>query len=229
MTLSNIEPRTPEAPSGKVALHPRLLTPDDPRFADWLVARQQLMDSKGWKSSGGELDSYDANPETRQIVMYDDTDSLVFGMRLTPVESYDETLSWDMVRYSSIHQQAREADLLEPGRRVWDLTRLASGPEVPYRLRLLAIPRLFGEGLRQCAASGDANPVWVFALDEVMATWLDRQGVEFSTLGVDTIAGDSGESTFGFIEPARLAELAERPEDGTKASNFAHRAMEGDS
>ena len=227
MTL-NIEHEMPEGVQSPKSLRPALLTPDDPRFVDWMELRHQLMEDKGWHAEGGEFDAYDENKNTKHIVLYDAEDVLTAGMRLTPIEGYDQTLSWDMVQHSPIHDEVRSAGVIDATRPVWDLTRLAVGRDVPYRVRHEAIPRLFGEGLRQCQAVGDDNPLWIFALDEGMIAWLQKQDVEVSILGSAILPGDTKPSTFGSIEPAWIAELAKQPLDESKLSSFAHRAMRAD-
>jgi len=225
MTLSDIEHHTPEDARLPRALYPRILTPHDIGFAEWMAMRQELMDEKGWHAEGGEFDAYDENQNTKQITLYDANEVLIAGMRLTPIESYNQTLSWDMVQHSSIHDEVEKSGAIDATRPVWDLTRLAVGRDVPYRTRHDAIPRLFGAGLQQCQLAGDVNPLWVFALDEGMIAWLQKQDVEVAILGSAILPGDEKPSTFGSIEPAWIAELANQPPDGSKLSSFAHRAM----
>lgn len=225
MTLPDIDKEPTSESRGNTRLYPRLLHPDDPEFVRWLLARQELMDDKGWHAPNGEYDRYDDNERTKQLVLFDETGELIFGMRLTPVESYNQTLSWDMVRPSSIHAQVELSGLLDAAQPVWDLTRLTPGHDVPYRVRHQAIPRLFGEGLRQCINSGDPDPLWVFTIDETVAHWLENQGVDITILGKAVLPEDESMSAFGYIKPRKLAELANGPYNGTKASDFAHRAM----
>lgn len=228
MTIPNINHESKSEFQEKARLYPRLLHPDDPEFANWLLARQELMDDKGWHAPDGEYDRYDDNNRTKQLVLYDETDTLVFGMRLTPIESYNQTLSWEMVRSSSIHTQVELGGALDADQPVWDLTRLTPGNDIPYRVRHQAIPRLFGEGLRQCIESGDPDPLWVFTIDETVARWLEGQGVDFTILGKEILSGDEVASAFGYIKPLHLAELADRTNDDSKAADFARRAMTGD-
>lgn len=225
MSLPNVEKESTGEFRGNSRLTARLLSPEEPLFAEWLLARQKLVEDKGWNTPSGEYDRYDDNLRTKHLVLYDDTERLIFGMRLTPVESYNQTLSWEMVRPSNVHAQVELNGLIDPGQPVWDLTRLTPGKDVPYRLSSEAIPRLFGEGLRQCIVEGDDDPTWIFTLDEKMAHWLKRQEVNFIELVEAILPGDTDVSIFGSIKPAHLAELASRPHDGSKASDFAHRAM----
>jgi hypothetical protein len=227
MTLPNIDREPTNEHQGGLNLFSKLLHPDDPQFAEWLLARQELMDDKGWRAPGGEYDRYDDNLRTKHLVLYDESGKLTFGMRLTPMESYNQTLSWEMVRPSTVHAQVELGGRIDPSQSVWDLTRLTPGHDVPYRVRLNAIPRLFGEGLRECIANGDPDPTWVFTLDEAMTRWLASQDVDFTILGGAVLPGDTKMSRFGYIKPLHLAELADVPYDGSKASSFAHRAMRG--
>jgi len=191
------------------------------RFDDWMTARHNFVLEKGWKPKTGNVDDfdlYDGNPDTAQFGIYDHSDRLTHGMRLTPIKGFENSLSWEMLENSSIQQQVLETGLLNSDHQVWDLTRLVPGEAANMEVSYETIPRLFGEGLRHCTSQGDENPQWIFVLDSFMSTWLRRQGVSFMVLGEGRIGDDKAASIFGSFNPA---ELATDPN-----SDFARRAME---
>jgi len=222
MTMSNVDSLTqPEQGNILVPYRTVKLRQGTKRFDDWMQARHTFVIEKGWKPKTGDADDfdlYDGNNETAQFGVYDQSDQLVYGMRLTPIEGFEQTLSWEMVENSSIQQQVEEATLLDTSHQVWDLTRLIPGEGATMRNSFKTIPKLFGDGLRHCAMKGDEDPLWVFVLDSSMNRWLSRQGVDVIKLGEGSVNGDVDISTFGCFRPAALAI--------DRTSDFAHRAME---
>jgi hypothetical protein len=179
---------------------------DDPRFDEWVRARKEFVVAKGWREdSDEEMDIYDGDSITAQLVTYGENGELLFGMRLTPINKILNSLSWDMVKDSTIHEQATE-DAEKIQDQLWDLTRLVPGPDVPLSERANVIRKLFYDGLQYCKAQGDADPVWFFALDKAMNAWIRRQGVKISLLGQAQIGNDEVETLFGFIRPAQISE-----------------------
>jgi len=185
-------------------LRATILHPTDDAFTDWLQVRHNYMIQRDWYTTEHDLDEYDDNQSTRHILLSNEKDQFVMGMRLTPMDQYDQTLSWDMIADSTIQQQVQASGLLDQNRPVWDLTRLVPGA-VTARQRSDAVPQLFGEGLRQCQAAGDQNPLWVFVLDQDFAKVLASRQVDVTILGSGIIGHDQAESLFGCIEPAQLA------------------------
>ncbi len=194
---------------------------EDPAFLEWVAARHDFMRKRGWKTGEvDDFDPYDSRPDTKHFTVRNKDDQLAFGMRLTPAQTFDETMSWDMVKDTPIAQQVEEQGGVD-AERIWDLTRLVPGPGAGVRTSFVAIPMLFGEGLRYCKSQGDADPTWVFVLDEKMEQWLQRQKVEVNVLGRSKINGDPVESLFASIRPLRIAEQGHK-------HDFAVRAMGGD-
>lgn len=199
---------------------PALLRTDDDRFGEWLDTRHDFMLKRGWMRAEGDWDQYDEYPLTEQIVLYDEFGKLTFGMRLTPVSDFHQSLSWEMVQGSPIHEQVERNEALLSGEGLWDLTRLVPGDGISRQVSAEAIPRLFGEGLRICQERGDSNPAWIFALDQPTKKWLNSEGVEIIELGEAVLQGDRRPTIFGVVRPAEIATTA-------TASEFTKRSMVG--
>ena len=221
MTMSDIDSMMlPEKGDDFAPYRSVFLRSGTKRFDDWMTARQKFVTERGWKPKTGntdDFDLYDGNVETAQFGIYDQSDRLTHGMRLTPIRGFDQSLSWEMIENSSIQQQVLDTGLLDRTHQVWDLTRLVPGEAASMEGSYDTIPKLFGEGLRYCAAQGDETPQWIFVLDSFMSNWLRRQGVNFVTLGEGRINDDKALSIFGSFNPSELA--------ADPTSDFARRAM----
>lgn len=224
MTMSNVESLPQPGREGLLLPYrTERLRQGTRQFDEWMEARHKFVIEKGWKPKTGDVDdfdTYDHNPCTAQFGVYDQSHKLVHGMRLTPIDGFEQSLSWEMVEGSSIHEQVKELAMLDPSHQVWDLTRLVSGEAASMRSSYKTIPKLFGDGLRYCAAQGDEDPLWLFVLDAPMHRWLSRQGVDIITLAEGNVDGDADVSTFGCFSPAKLAI--------DQSNDFARRAMNED-
>ena len=224
MTTSNLDSLVqPERGDISALYRTMQLSPGTLRFDSWMKARHDFVLEKGWKPKTGiedDFDQYDSNIETAQFGVYDQSDRLMHGMRLTPIQGLEQTLSWDMVQNSTIQDQVKNSGLLDAPYQVWDLTRLVPGEAASMGASYETIPKLFGDGLRYCVAQGEEDPLWVFVLDKFMARWLERQGVDILKLGEGKVNDDAHVSTFGCFRPAELA--------ADSRSDFAQRAMQMD-
>ena len=205
-------------------LKKRFLTPnseqfeDAERFEDWLRARHEFMVRKGWRDPAmSEFDRYDADPQTAHIALYDEKDTLTFGMRLTPITSAEEALSWDMTADSAIHTQIDREALKTVGP-LWDLTRLVPGSKVSPAQSFDIIPRLCHEGMVYSQQQGDENPLWMFALAPTTHRWLESQGVPITVLGRGKIGSDMHDTILGLTQPAAIDQ---------SGSDFALRSRAG--
>lgn len=182
-----------------------VLGADDPRFDEWIDVRRAFVIEKGWRNeSHEERDIYDDDAITAQLVTFGENNEILFGMRLTPISKIANSLSWDMVKDSSIHSQAaEEAEKLHE--QLWDLTRLVPGPHIAPETRPEVIIELFYEGLRYCQEQGDPDPVWFFALDKGLNAWLRRERIDVTQLGSAKIGTDEVETLFGAVRPAQIA------------------------
>ncbi len=208
MSMTSLEVKIPQSEQGLFVRERRFLQPHDEQFEEWLTIRHEFMARKGWRTpEAGEWDEYDETPETAHVVLYGEGGRLLFGMRLTPIDSVDASMSWRMVADSNIHEQVTEHERTLaplPVEGLWDLTRLVPGEHIRSEESHEAIPRLFHEGLMHCQKQGDANPAWVFALDKVTHRWLTSQGVAVSILGRDHVGADKQETLFGLVYPAEI-------------------------
>lgn len=199
-------------------LKKRFLTPTDERFEEWLKVRHDFMVRKGWRDPAvSDFDIYDEDPLTAHIALYDEQDKLTFGMRLTPADSLEATLSWEMTAQSPIHAQVN-VDALRGSGLVWDLTRLVPGNDVSRAESAAIIPRLFHEGMVYNQQQGDENPQWVFALDPVTHRWLESQNVPITILGRGKIGADMHDTILGLTQPAVIDQ---------SGIDFAQRSWEG--
>ncbi len=187
-----------------------------PEFSEWLAARHDFMVQRGWRRDDmTEWDAYDANPHTGHIVIQRNNE-LVYGMRLTPVVSTSQSLSWRMVEQSAMQAtiDPERVDVL--GDSVWDLTRLVPGKGAQLHDGAAIIPLLFQEGFKYCQQVGSDDPTWVFALDGPMHTWLTKHGVAIEVLGRDKVGADKNETLFGLVRPSEV-------DDSSSASTFVQR------
>lgn len=220
MTISELSPaQQPEQKRIQHGVTVNHLRPGSEAFFEWMASRQHYVEQRGWKDmSNGDFDRYDELPETDHMAIYDSEEQLLYGMRLSPVESIESSLSWEMTQHSTMDRERILADWQFNDRTVWDLTRLIPGESATFRTAYEAIPLLFGEGLRSCQAKGDLDPVWLFVIDSKFRQWLEKQGVALQVLDEGFINGDDTPSTLGYFQPAQLAALGEH-------HGFSARAM----
>lgn len=206
MTIVTPQPETSNIEYERSPSQTVNLSPHDPRFENWLLARKVFVDAMGWVTPDGEeRDIYDDDSITAQLVTFGKNNEVLFGMRLTPVNKISNSLSWEMVKDSTIHEQI--AEVAEKEReQLWDLTRLVPGPEVPVEGRSKIIIELLHHGLNYCQQEGDPDPVWIFALDKGFYAWLRRQGIEVELLAKAKIGNDTAETLFGLARPMNSAQ-----------------------
>lgn len=150
---------------------------------DWLELRQQfVVHEKKWRTAEQQKnddDEYDLDPLTLQFLLQDSKGAVTAGMRLTPRNSIEETLSWSMLPH--IGEEARQV-VSGP---VWDLTRLVTTEErIPDGIdRMNACAELFAAGFAQIyKETGDDNPAWIFAIDKKFLGHFKAYGIEFTPI-----------------------------------------------
>lgn len=205
------------------------IQPGTEEFDEWLKLRQEYVGSQNWETKGpGDEDEYDNNPETLHLVAQDPkTGALVAGLRLTPIKSIEESLSWGMLS-PAMQNAARGvtgdnlAQLATDN--MWDLTRLVAttGTAVDPKVKLDAILTLLYEGLAQ-TRNGRVSPRWVFATDMPFISILKRWNITVHKITTGIIpnanTGDlEPETVFCYADPANQKNAAE-----------AHHGRNGDS
>lgn len=182
-------------------IHVHRVLPGDDQFEYWLDQREKYMRRMGWHLDS-EHDSYDDDPNTAHLMITDEQGELIVGMRLTPVPSYQQSLSWDMLETApSIRDQVVQSNELDAEQPVWDLTRLIQGEtRFTPELSREAIGRLFSEGLHASGANEDNEPTWVFTITDPLFRLFSSGGMHLRQLGKGRIQpGDRTESVFGYV------------------------------
>lgn len=206
--------------SGYSQLH---IDPEHPLFGKFLDARGDFVKWKGWKapeSGEDDWDRFDDDLDTAHFVSVDKHGDIIAGLRLTPVDSIEESLSWTMLT-----DEMRAAALASGNvpdtedQIVWDMTRLISGKK---RLgpRLLSenirkqytkirkieqIARLYGEGYSWTVYSREQPPVWIFATEESYADVMEKYGAPITRIVSGRVdPEDDQDVVFGYIEPVEL-------------------------
>lgn len=180
--------------------HVKRVHPGDAQFESWLAARHQFMQQMGWELPN-EYDRYDDNPKTAHIVVNDNEGRLIVGMRLTPIDHYQEGLSWDMLaRAPHMREEVIGSGELDVALPIWDLTKLVQGEtKVTTELSQQAIAELFGEGLKASGTSQGEESMWMFAITKPLFRWLSMSGLQLHALSQDRISPhDKSSSIFGY-------------------------------
>jgi N-acyl-L-homoserine lactone synthetase len=180
--------------------HVKRVRPDDAQFEPWLAARHQFMQQMGWELSN-EYDRYDDNPKTAHIVVNDNEGRLIVGMRLTPIDHYQEGLSWDMLaKAPHMRQEVIRSGDLDVALPLWDLTKLIQGEtRVTSELSQQAIAELFAEGLKVSGAAQGQEAMWMFAITTPLFRLLSMEGLQLHALSQDRISPhDKSSSIFGY-------------------------------
>jgi hypothetical protein len=197
---SGLPPEYEDNPTDDL-IYIRRTHPGDPYFDYWLDQRHKYMQRMGWELEA-EHDRYDDDPKTTNILITDDRDRLIVGMRLTPVDDYKESLSWEMLKMApQMQQEVTESGRLDSEKMVWDLTKLVQGDtKFDPELSREAIGRLFGEGLQDSRRPGADEPVWVFAITKPLFRLLSANGMHLRALSQGRInSDDRTESVFGYV------------------------------
>ncbi len=167
------------------------------QFSEWLEARQAFMEMMGWKF-GPDNDEYDEDPKTFHILNIKPGNHMQAGLRLTPRQSIDETLSFGMM---PLH--LKEEALLKVGNMgpVWDLTRLVPG-KAGLADPVGVFSELFAAGFAMIQQHYDSDPRWIFATSAPFFDIFKDNGIEFT----EVVRGrfnpdDSYDSVFCYADP----------------------------
>lgn len=167
------------------------------------------------KDMDSDKDRYDDNTQTSYVVISfgeSGQHESVFdcGMRLTPIETLEESLSWEMLTNNpqiidnvSIDAKS-EVDRLVAQGNAWDLTRLVANPELKTdtESRMQSFIKMFAAGIHASEVKGASEPVWMFTTTKSLWHFLNRLGIEPKVVAQGKISPDDKDtSLFGYITP----------------------------
>ncbi len=199
---------------------------------DLLLLRKNFVEGKGWVVYGpdkpDDRDEYDDNPTTIHVVSRTTEGQPIAALRITPVESAAESLSYGMLR-PEIQAEVDETNLLPKGDyAMFDMTRLVVDLDMERRVTIPEIANIIGVAEKQSVLhSGGKSVMWVFAVDGVFAKFLER-----TEMIVHIIAKDSAgaKTMFGYAFPTEVKEQHIANADKYKpdaVGRIAVRASEG--
>jgi N-acyl-L-homoserine lactone synthetase len=178
------------------------VTPEDPLFTEWLLARQMFMERQGW-TSGNDMDAYDLNPQTIQLLNMN-AGVIESGLRLTPHQTIEDTMSWSWLP-DELKERALP-NLPDAPHGVWDLTRLVPGDATPDRAAA-SLVELFGAGYELTKQEGN-DPRWIFATTQPFLRYFQQQGIEFTPIVKGKFsANDKFNSVLCYADPAHKTTL----------------------
>lgn len=200
MTTSIDLPPSSDSPQ---TVKTELISPqDEEEFHRWLKVRQNYMEAQGWHF-GDDHDRYDEDPRTIHIIKERETNKeIMVGMRLTPCDSVEESLSLGML--SPELQEQTRMNLPDGMNNIWDLTRLIPG-DLTKDEAVDAILETFGTGLAVSTnrSPADLPPQWIFATTPAFANFFRRQGINFIELARGKNKPDDTKDTvFCYAQPA---------------------------
>lgn len=173
--------------------------------------RTEFVARMGWKSGGEyDQDAFDAVGACTRYAIKRDTvnDRVIVGLRLTPIQSPTEALSYQMVQTSPVvcaalrdHPNVSELEAAAQQGNLWDLTRLVHSDSHQYRPLILgSMVEVIVAGI-VATTEGDREPIWMFATTPHMLRVFEAIGVVYTILAADTVNGDTDETYLGFVRP----------------------------
>jgi hypothetical protein len=177
-----------------------LIDPSDGEtFQEWLDLRKQFVDAQGWlEGSNSDYDRDDANPKTLHIVTKREG-KIVSGMRLTPFDQPQDSLSWSMLT-DEMKQEASAKFPINGRWNGWDLTRLVVGDGIGDMKDLVqSFMEMMGAGYALTNKVED-DPQWLFVTYQPFFMFFARQGVEFTALAKGQISeSDKHECVLSYV------------------------------
>lgn len=182
-----------------------LSRPDD----DMLEFRRKFVIRMGWVKEPylDDHDRYDEDPSTIHFNSWHESGEVLSGMRLTPLQTVEESLSVEMLA-TNLGMQRRA---LEFGRTLdtsetdaWDLTRLVNrfDDEPLHYESLLSMLEVFGAGLAKTYPKDEKDLIWLFTTTGLMKSHLDKVGILAETVTQGEIGdNDNGDSFFCAVRP----------------------------
>ena len=185
----------------------RLIDPSDREaFQDWLDLRKQFVDAQGWlEGAESDFDRYDADPRTLHIVTMREG-KIVSGLRLTPFDRPQDSLSWSMLT-PEMKQEAAAKLPIDEKVGGWDLTRLVVGEGIGEMKELVqSFMEMLGAGYALTNKVED-DPRWFFVTYQPFFMFFARQGIEFTALAKGQISeNDPYECVLSYANPAERTE-----------------------
>lgn len=179
---------------------------------------------EGWPMHDGgiDVDEVDKQPSTRYIIATVHG-RVVAGMRMAPVRSVEEALSYgmwdnaiernqfdaDVERYKYVIEQANNGE-------IWDITRLITEANILSVKHVVdrADSRigLFKAMARGLSVSGvDTSVYWIFTTTEKMMRFMVRHGFEVTPITTARISHvDPGRSSLCIVRPQQVVKALKR-------------------
>lgn len=177
-----------------------LIDPSDSEtFEEWLNLRKRFVDAQGWlEGNNSDYDRDDADPKTLHIVKKREG-KIVSGMRLTPFERPQDSLSWSMLT-DEMKQEASTKFPINGRWNGWDLTRLVVGEGIGEMKELVeSFMEMMGAGYALTNKVED-DPQWLFVTYQPVFMFFARQGVEFTALARGQISeSDPHECVLSYV------------------------------
>lgn len=209
---------TPKAaeqyPSSSTKLSVETLAPDDV-----VDLRAQYVLAQGWFDDPDreERDCYDDTYSgTRHIVGRELVgDDVLVSMRLTPVSSLEESLSFAMLPDDDAQCRSDVANGMTErinnfagaSVQLWDLTRLVHRTDSGARGKVLpAFLEMFGMGLGVSTDATASEPWWLFVTTGKMKTLLTRCGIEVDVVCSYDITPNTEVAYFCIVKPVEAME-----------------------
>lgn len=176
---------------------------------DFLKTRYDFVQAMGWLPDAiDDIDVYDSDPRTRYIMRSNpaNPNELYTGMRLTKVDSLQDSLTWHMMDGNPAMQQSalrknhtmKALDKVAERGELYDLTRLVLSLEenrIPRDEVEDSIRDIFAGGLAATAEHPDSNPAWVFLTGSSFKKYLDKLGIETLEITRQKVGEDDGEES----------------------------------
>lgn len=188
--------------------------------ADELPFALNWLEQDGYERIRKEVDRYDLLDETRHLLLTErDQPEPIASLRLTKVNSVEESLSWSMFEGASEPMQAwayahedgatmRSLADAARGGKLWDLTRFVSPVDRQIDADRLVggMLELFGAGYgtvrNECPESEREDIKWMFTGTKLLVLALEHTGIQFDIVARGKISSnDHGKSYFCVVRP----------------------------
>ena len=188
----------------------------------YMELRTTYVKKNGWLADthNTDYDVYDDDPDTRYYVQTveagaDHAQRIVCGLRLTPVNYVEDSLSWSMLGVQPGLQEeimtANAPIIAEVNERtnsggVWDLTRLVPQEDRSLRIGPAAIAKgihqLIGAAIAETSIKPEKRPLWFFLVTDSFKKFLDSSGIAHEVIYSGRLKPEDKEvSHFCIVDP----------------------------